>query len=53
VGRRLAEAARLGFTTAFVPVGSAEAAPVPAGMIVHEVPDLLTALSRATFPPVP
>jgi DNA repair protein RadA/Sms len=53
VGRRLAEAARLGFTTAFVPVGSAEAAPVPAGMVVHEVPDLLTALSRATFPPVP
>jgi DNA repair protein RadA/Sms len=53
VGRRLAEAARLGFTTAFVPVGSAEAAPVPPGMIVHEVPDLLTALSKATFPPVP
>jgi DNA repair protein RadA/Sms len=52
VGRRLAEAARLGFNTAFVPVGSAEAAPVPAGMTVHEVPDLLTALSRATFPPV-
>ena len=50
VGRRLAEAARLGFTTAFVPAGTKEAAPAPEGMVVYEVPDVLTALSRATFP---
>jgi DNA repair protein RadA/Sms len=50
VGRRLAEAARLGFTTAFVPMGTREAAPAPEGMVVYEVPDVVTALSRATFP---
>ncbi|GLY13326.1 DNA repair protein RadA [Kineosporia rhizophila] len=50
VGRRLAEAARLGFTSAFVPVGTRDAAPAPEGMVVYEVPDVLTALSRATFP---
>ncbi|WP_285594207.1 DNA repair protein RadA [Kineosporia sp. NBRC 101731] len=50
VGRRLAEAARLGFTSAFVPAGTRDAAPAPEGMMVHEVPDVLTALSRAAFP---
>jgi len=43
VGRRLAEAARLGFTHAIVPMGSDDAA--PAGMAVLEVPDLRTALT--------
>jgi DNA repair protein RadA/Sms len=46
VARRLAEAARLGFTTAIVPAGSDGSA--PAGMTVHEVPDVRTALARAT-----
>jgi len=50
VGRRLAEASRLGFTSAFVPAGTKESAPAPAGMTVHEVPDVLTALTRAAFP---
>jgi DNA repair protein RadA/Sms len=45
VGRRLSEAARLGFTTALVPAGTdAEA---PSGMRVLEVPDLLRALGWA------
>jgi DNA repair protein RadA/Sms len=42
VGRRLAEAARLGFTRAIVPTGSNDAA--PDGMIVLEAADLRTAL---------
>ncbi len=53
VGRRLSEAARLGFTTALVPAGTdAEA---PAGMAVLEVPDLLQALLWAAhgLRPVP
>ena len=41
VGRRLAEAARLGFTSALVPP---DPGPVPAGMRVTEVPDLGAAL---------
>jgi DNA repair protein RadA/Sms len=41
VQRRLAEAARLGFTAAIVPVGSGQA---PAGMKVCEVLDVATAL---------
>jgi len=49
VGRRLAEAARLGFTTAVVPTGAS--VPVPEGMRVIQVADLRTALSRATTPP--
>jgi DNA repair protein RadA/Sms len=53
VGRRLSEAARLGFTTAFVPAGSTDAVPAPDGMLVYEVPDVLSALSRAAFPLVP
>lgn len=49
VGRRLAEAVRLGFTTAIIP----ESADVttPAGLHVVQVPDLRTALARATTPP--
>ena len=41
VGRRLAEAARLGFTAALVPP---DPGPLPAGMRVIEVPDLGAAL---------
>src|SRR4051812_1867928 len=46
VGRRLAEAARLGFSFALVPPGSA-ANGVPAGMRVEEVGDLRSALQSA------
>src|SRR4051794_23142426 len=46
VGRRLAEAARLGFSFALVPPGSA-ANGVPAGMRVEEVGDLRSALQQA------
>jgi DNA repair protein RadA/Sms len=53
VSRRLSEAARLGFKTAFIPVGSKDAVPAPEGMIVYEVADVAAALSRATFPLVP
>ena len=49
VRRRLAEAARLGFTTAIIPSGSDEAA--PDGMTVHEVADVVTALHLATATP--
>jgi DNA repair protein RadA/Sms len=45
VGRRLAEASRLGFTTAYVPEGTNDVAPDT--MIVHEVADLATALGRS------
>jgi DNA repair protein RadA/Sms len=45
VGRRLAEAARLGFTRALVPAGSA--APAPAGLAVTEVDTLGRALAAA------
>ena len=47
VGRRLAEAARLGFLRAIVPLGTDDSA--PAGMEVFEVPDLHTALHRAAY----
>ena len=51
VGRRLSEAARLGFTTALVPASTdAEA---PAGMTVLEVPDLQRALTWAAQGPRP
>jgi DNA repair protein RadA/Sms len=48
-GRRLAEAARLGFTHAVVPAGSIEPGQVPAGMTVAQAGDLLEAvrLTRA------
>lgn len=42
IARRLAEAGRLGFTTAFVPYPCDDIA--PEGMLVHEIPDLLTAV---------
>jgi len=45
VGRRLAEAARLGFTQAIVPAGTDRSA--PDGMTVWEAADLLTALELA------
>ncbi len=45
--RRLGEAARLGFTTAYVPVGVLGAGPVPTGMEVVEVPDVSTAVRHA------
>ena len=48
VGRRLAEAARLGFTHAIVPAGCEDAA--PAGMAVLEAADLRSALV-AGLPP--
>jgi DNA repair protein RadA/Sms len=45
VPRRLAEAARLGFRHALVPVGSGAAAgSVPAGLAVREVADLVSAM---------
>jgi DNA repair protein RadA/Sms len=45
VGRRLAEASRLGFTNALVPAGTQDIAPDT--MVVHEVADLGTALIRS------
>ena len=47
VHRRLSEAARLGFTSAVVPRGTAEGAPVPPGMRVLEVADVGQALRQA------
>ena len=44
VPRRLAEAARLGFQTAYVPCGVLGSGPTPEGMRVVEVPDLATAV---------
>jgi DNA repair protein RadA/Sms len=51
-GRRLAEAARLGFTHAVVPAGSIEPGQVPDGMTVAQAGDLLEAvrLPRAGRP---
>jgi DNA repair protein RadA/Sms len=46
VGRRLAEAARLGFSVALVPPGSTETG-APKGMRVEEVGDLRSALQAA------
>lgn len=45
VGRRLAEAARLGFTHAVVPPGCDD--PMPSGLAVLEAADLQTAVSRS------
>lgn len=47
--RRLAEAARLGFTHAVVPAGSVEPAQVPDGMRVAQAADLAEAV-RLTRP---
>ena len=46
VQRRLAEAARLGFTVGIVPVGCADGA--PGGMTVHEAEDMASAIGAAT-----
>jgi DNA repair protein RadA/Sms len=48
VGRRLAEAARLGFSCAVVPAGTQDKA--PDGMAVREVSDLRTALEMSLAP---
>lgn len=52
VARRLAEAHRLGFRRAIVPVGSDESVPAPEGMAVHEVADIHGALLRSSLPVV-
>ncbi|MFZ5870756.1 MAG: magnesium chelatase domain-containing protein, partial [Actinomycetota bacterium] len=45
--RRLAEAARLGFTAAVVPRGTSDALPAPEGMRVLEVADVASAMRQA------
>ena len=50
VGRRLSEAARLGFRHAIIPTGTDD--PAPDGMTVFEAGDLATALRRAMFRPL-
>ncbi len=50
VARRLAEAARVGFTRAVVPRGSVEPGEAPEGMVVSEASNLLEAVSAATDP---
>ena len=52
VERRLAEAARLGYSKAIVPKGSIERSALPAGMKVLEVSTLREALERALKPAV-
>ncbi|MEP6632554.1 MAG: DNA repair protein RadA [Lapillicoccus sp.] len=49
--RRLAEAARLGFRTAYVPRGVLGSGPVPPRMHVVEVPDVATAVVAALEAP--
>ncbi|WP_026181210.1 DNA repair protein RadA [Demetria terragena] len=44
IPRRLAEAARIGFTRAIIPTGSLGNEPIPAGMTVREVDDLVAAV---------
>ncbi len=44
LGRRLAEAARLGFTTAAVPLGGTVSVPVPAGLKVIEIGQVVEAV---------
>jgi DNA repair protein RadA/Sms len=46
IPRRLAEAARLGFRQAVVPMGALDAATAPASMEVIEVCDIREAVSR-------
>jgi DNA repair protein RadA/Sms len=50
IGRRLAEAARLGFRQAIIPTGTND--PAPDGMTVFEASDLHTALHKGVFRPV-
>jgi DNA repair protein RadA/Sms len=47
IPRRLAEAARLGFRTAYVPAGVLGSGPTPEGMRVHECPELGSAVLAA------
>ena len=49
VPRRLSEAARLGFSTAIVPPGALGSGTAPDGMRVIEVPDLASAVRKATL----
>jgi DNA repair protein RadA/Sms len=51
IPRRLAEAARLGFRTAYVPSGTAGNGPAPDGMTVVECPDIRTAVRAALQSP--
>ena len=53
--RRLAEAARMGFTDAYCPTGAplTAAAGLPEGMRVHEVPTVVAALQAALLAEVP
>ena len=51
IPRRLAEAARLGFHTAYVPAGGLGGGTAPQGMRVHECPDLHSAVQAALAPP--
>ena len=50
IPRRLAEAGRLGFRTAFVPFGAVGSGPVPETMRVHEFRDVATAVGAALAP---
>jgi len=50
IPRRLAEAARLGFRTGFVPCGALGSGPVPETMRVLEFRDVATAVSAALHP---
>lgn len=47
IPRRLAEAARLGFRRAWVPVGASESGPIPDSMTVREVADLASGVALA------
>ncbi len=49
IGRRLAEAARLGYRRAIIPAGSDD--PAPEGMVVLEAGDIHSALRHATLLP--
>ena len=49
--RRLAEAARLAFTTALVPAGTRGAVHIPAGLRVLEMPDIRTAVGHVARSP--
>jgi DNA repair protein RadA/Sms len=51
VGRRLAEAARLGFTRAIVPAGALDGATPPAGLTVLTAADLGEAVTAAGLVP--
>jgi DNA repair protein RadA/Sms len=47
IPRRLSEAARLGFRTAYVPAGVVDAGPTPEGMTVVECADIRYAVGAA------